>query len=201
MTFPHTGPCDASEGECGSENQALGIGSRFGALAAIFLGVSMLAASQTMSQAAPPRDLMAPPLVTALLKASETVPAPPSGTATLNVPCLGEQRVNVFGSSSSVQVQFELVGGDDYQRSTIRQARCLARHGFLSRSDLASIIDAKPTQARHGVGRVVPLSLQLNPSSLALGGWGLLVGLVLAAAALFIHAIRRERRRSGSFSR
>jgi hypothetical protein len=87
-------------------------------------------------------------------------------------------------------VQFELVGDDDYQRSTIRQARCLAHHGFLSRSDLASIIDVKPTQSRHGVGRVVPLSLQLDPSPLALGGWGLLVGLVLTAAALFIHVTR-----------
>jgi hypothetical protein len=105
-------------------------------------------------------------------------------------------------SSSSIQIQWELVGGGgEYQRSSIRQARCLARHGFLSRSDLASIVSAKPTQSRHGVGRVVPLSLQLDPSSLALGGWGLLVGLELAAAALFIHAIRRESRRSGSFSR
>lgn len=162
-----------------------------GTLAAVFLGVSMLAASQTTSQAAPPRDLMAPPLVTALWKASKTVPAPPSGTATLNIPCLGEQRVTSSGGGSSVQVQFELVGDDDYQRSAIRQARCLARHGFLSRSDLASVIDVKPTQSRHGVGRVVPLSLQLDPSSLVLGGWGLLVGLVLAAAALFVHVIRR----------
>jgi hypothetical protein len=128
--------------------------------------------------------------VTALLKASKTVPAPPSGTATLNVPCLGEQRVTSSGGGSSVQVQFELVGDDDYQRSTIRQARCLTRHGFLSRSDLASIIDAKPTQSRHGFGRVVPLSLQRDPSSLALGGWGLLVCLVVAAAALFIHVTR-----------
>ena len=60
-----------------------------GTVAAVFLGVSMLAAGQTMSQAALPRDLMAPPLVTALLKASKTVPAPPSGTATLNVPVWG----------------------------------------------------------------------------------------------------------------
>jgi hypothetical protein len=172
-----------------------------GALAAVLLGVSMLAASQTTSQAAPPLDLMSPPLVTALMKASDAVPAPTSGTTTLNVPCLGEQRVTSSGSSSSVQVQFELVGGDDYQRSIVRQARCLAHHGFLSRSDLASIIDAKSTHSRHGVGRVVPLSLQLDPSSLALAGWGLLVGLVVAAAALFIHAIRRESRRSGSFSR
>jgi hypothetical protein len=161
----------------------------------------MLAASQTTSQAAPPRDLMAPPLVTALLKASKTVPAPPSGTATLNVPCLGGQGVTSSGGGSSVQVQFELVGDHDYQRSTIRQARCLARHGFLSRSDLASIIGVKPTQSRHGVGRLVPLSLQLDPSSLALGGWGLLVGLVVAAAAVFIHVTRRESRLSGSFSR
>ena len=117
-----------------------------GTVAAVFLGVSMLAAGQTTSQAAPPRDLMAPPLVTALLKARKTVPAPPSGTATLNVPCLGEQRVTSSGGGSSVQVQFELVGDDDYQRSTIRQARCLARHGFLSRSDLASIIDVKTTR-------------------------------------------------------
>ena len=116
-----------------------------GTVAAVFLGVSMLAASQTTSQAAPPRDLMAPPLVTALLKASKSVPAPPSGTATLNAPCLGEQRVTSSGGRS-VQVQFELVGDDDYQRSTIRQARCLARHGFLSRSDLASIIDVKTTR-------------------------------------------------------
>jgi len=116
-----------------------------GTVAAVFLGVSMLAAGQTMSQAALPRDLMAPPLVTALLKARKTVPAPPSGTATLNVPCLGEQRVTSSGGRS-VQVQFELVGDDDYQRSTIRQARCLARHGFLSRSDLASIIDVKTTR-------------------------------------------------------
>ena len=61
-------------------------------------------------------------------------------------PCLGEQRVTSSGGGSSVQVQFELVGDDDYQRSTIRQARCLARHGFLSRSDLASIIDVKTTR-------------------------------------------------------
>jgi hypothetical protein len=176
---------------------ALGVG----ALAAVLLGVSMLAASQTTSETAPPPDLMSPPLVTALLRASKSVPAPPSGTATVNVPCQGKERVTSSRSSSSVQVQWELVGGGDYQRSTIRQARCLARHGFLSRDDLASIVKARPTRSRHGLGRVVPLSLQLDPSSLALSGWGLLVGMELAAAALFIHAIRRESRRPGSFSR
>ncbi len=151
---------------------ALGVG----ALAAVLLGVSMLAASQTTSQTAPPPDLMSPPLVTALLRASKSVPAPPSGTATVNVPCQGKERVTSSRSSSSVQVQWELVGGGDYQRSTVRQARCLARHGFLSRDDLASLVKARPTRSRHGLGRVVPLSLQLDPSALAsAGGVSLLV--------------------------
>jgi hypothetical protein len=168
---------------------ALGLG----ALVAVLLGLSMLAASQTTSRVATP----AAPwklLASAQMKALSSVSVPEKGPGSLNVPCVGKVQIGVGSITTTWTGETQLV-------LSPRLARCLRRHGFLSRSDLASFLSTKPTRTRHGPGRVVSQSLQLDPSPLSLGGWSLLVGLELAGAALFIRSVRRDRRRPAPSSR
>jgi len=165
-----------------------------GALVAALLGLSMLAASQTTRRAAtslaPWRLLMSAELKAVNLP--EPTQKPPES---LDVPCLQGQHLNVSGNGSTGETPLFLVNDDAaYRRAIARQARCLHRHGFLSTSDYASIVSTKPTRITHGLGRVVPLSLQVIPSTLALTAWSVLLVVELVGALLFIWYLQRHRR-------
>jgi hypothetical protein len=68
-------------------------------------------------------------------------------------------------------------------------ARCLHRHGLLSDTGLASIIDERTV--RHGLGRVVPLSAQVVPSTMPLTLWSILLAAEIIGAFLLIRHVRR----------
>jgi len=193
VTFPHTGPFQRSlRGILSRVRTRLWVaGLASGALAAVLLGIPMLAAHQTTRRTAPaPPDFYV--LNGGIEAVFKSVAEPPPGLSrTVNVPCLGMQRL--LGESEPAVFT---TSAD--RPSVIRLARCLHRHGFLSTSDLALALGTRPTLTRHGIGRVVPLSLQLEPSALALSSWGALLGLELVGALVLIRASGRRRRQSTS---
>lgn len=70
-----------------------------------------------------------------------------------------------------------------------QSARCLHRHGLLSDTGLASIIDEQTV--RRGLGRVVPLSAQVVPSTTRLTLWSILLAAEIIGAFLLIRHVRR----------
>jgi hypothetical protein len=164
-----------------------------GALAAILLGISMLAASQTTKRASMSPANRWPLLMSAELKAFNSVQLPLDPTATVSLPCGGKEHLGASQTGASQTAELNVSWGRD-PSSIASEARCLHRHGFLSRSDLASIINTSRTRTRHSLGRVVPLSLQIEPSVLSLSGWTALLSLELLGALLFIRSLRRPRR-------
>jgi hypothetical protein len=171
-----------------------------GALVTALLGLSILAASQTTSRAA---TSLAPwrLLMYAELKAVSLPEPTQMSPESLNVPCLQGQHLNVSGNRSTGETPLFLVNDDAaYRRTIARQARCLHRHGFLSTSDVASIVDSKRSRNTHGLGSVVPLSLQIIPSTLPLTAWSVLLAVELVGTLLFIRYLRRQRRQPTSLT-
>jgi hypothetical protein len=158
-----------------------------GGLAPVLLGLSMLAASETTTQALQPPDPFSPALMEAQAKAYGTV-LPTRLPATVNITCGGKVHMTEKGGTQGQLVLS--TGQTDY---IVRQARCLHRHGFLSSSDLASILTAPATHTRKGLGRIVPLSLQVRPSSTHLALWSVLLSLELVAVGLFARSAGRRR--------
>jgi hypothetical protein len=102
----------------------------------------------------------------------------------MDVPCVGKERID---GSERLSASIILVD----RRSNLRQARCLHRHGFLSASDVAGVVGTPHRWTRHGIGRVVPRSLQLEPSSLSVGGWIILLGLEAAGGVFLVRSLRQ----------
>src|SRR2546423_15515224 len=101
-----------------------------GALGIVLLGVSMLAASETTGRATSALRPYAV-LMTAELKAvAASNPEPQKKVGAVSkAPCV----------TTKPGVLVSVTRAD-----TVRKARCLFRHGFLSESALASIVEAKP---------------------------------------------------------
>ena len=124
----------------------------------------MLAASQTSTRHVVPD----PSLMThAELAATNSVRRPTRFPATIKPPCMPAQRMREGAITTIVF--------SDSDRSVAAQARCFYGHGFLTREELRSIVAAQPLQLRHGVARVVPLSLQVEPTNALLAIWSLLL--------------------------
>lgn len=62
----------------------------------------------------------------------------------------------------------------------------------MNRADLASIVNTQPTRLRHGLNRVVPLSLQIVPSAVPLTLWSFLLAIELVGALLLVRHLRRH---------
>jgi hypothetical protein len=105
----------------------------------------------------------------------------------VKVPCMPPQHVVVHNGEGEASVQWGVVAQTLVQQrvATVQRARCLHRHGFLSKSDLDSITRAKQVRIRHGLSRVVPLSLQIAPSAVPLTIWSLVLALEVVGLFFF----------------
>jgi hypothetical protein len=157
-----------------------------GAVAATLLGLSMLAASETTHQSAASDPWLV--VMNGDMRAWTSVPPQQNLPAIVKAPCERPQRITSRGAS----VGQVLVLDDAAElRSLVHRARCLHRHGFLSKSELDSIAGNGAT-ITHGVARVVPPSLQIAPTAWSLSAWAVLVGLVFVGGGLFVRGMRRS---------
>jgi hypothetical protein len=155
---------------------ALLAGCVIGALGALLLGLSMLAASETEKRA---EATMEPYrlLFEAQLRGLRHGPL-------ARIPCEPmQQAAKVRSDYMTLHVVTHA--------ETVRQARCLYRRGLMSRADLASI-DTQPTRLRHGLSRVVPLSLQVVPSALLLTLWSILLAIEIVGVLILTRHVRRR---------
>ena len=152
-------------------------GCVIGALGALLLGLSMLAASETEKRA---EATMEPYrlLFEAQLRGLQHGPL-------ARIPCEPMQQAAKVGSDYMTLHVVTLA-------ETVRQACCLYRRGLMSRADLASIIDTQPTRLRHGLSRVVPLSLQVVPSALLVTLWSILLAIEIVGVLILARHVRRR---------
>ena len=171
-----------------------------GALTAPLLGLSMLAASETEGHAL---ASMAPwsVLMTAELRATSQTPnwgerpASHPKSWTVKPPCMPAQTVTAKGGTWATQTELVLRTDSAESASMTKQALCLHRLGFLSQDELASITGAETGQTRSALSRIVPLSLQIVPSTFLLIIWSLLIAVELVFLLLFVRHFRRDHRR------
>jgi hypothetical protein len=163
-----------------------------GALVALFLGLSMLAASQTTRRVKAmgnPQLVLRQADLTAMSQSlAQSAPATKtSGFTVVKVPCMPPQHVVVHNGEGEASVEWQVVGHTPAQQriATVQQARCLNRHGFLGKGDLDSITHAKYVRTRHGLSSVVPLSLQIVPSAVPLTIWSLVLTLEVVGLFFF----------------
>jgi hypothetical protein len=107
---------------------------------ALFLGVSMLAASQTtrrVNAVASPELVLRQADLTAMSQSLAGLGSvtKTSGFTVVKVPCMPPQHVVVHNGAGEASVQWRVEAQTPaHERiATVQQARCLHRHGFLSR--------------------------------------------------------------------
>jgi len=170
-----------------------------GALVALLLGLSMLAASQTTERGKMSASSRHAMMRAGLTATAQSLPAPGPATKSsaltlVKVPCTPLQRVAEQSSAGDVSVQWQAVAQTPAQQrvSTLRQARCLHRHGYLSASDLDVITRANQARIRHDLSKIVPLALQIEPSPVPLTIWSLILALEAAGVFFVVRPVQRK---------
>ena len=162
-----------------------------GAVVAVLLGLSMLAASETTREAEDSLVRLLPLTNAEIALMSNQMTSPG------RVPCIRMTKPTVIHTKNGTGTSYSFPLYAQTPAEEVREAQCLYRHGFMSDAGLDEVTRGRTVVVRHGVARLMPLSLQVVASPLPLTVWSVLLALEVAACAVFALRRRKGGRRAG----